>query len=164
MLVLANISNGLVYQHDNVCNFQSNHGHHKTTGYFHIDAMPYCAVIDLLQGKSITIVDATRRHKLLTDAQKFGVPTWCLVFNRALRLRKVRVCDWQTCDMLEVAHMARHRPLVHRLRTLAAIYGWKSPAIIDTNIHLVCYQNAEFDDNTRRIARRVMALQEPCDG
>lgn len=150
-MILANISNGLPYQHDEVCHFQSNHGHNAKCGYFRIDAMPYSAIIALLKGEQITIIDATRRHKKLTDAQKFGIPTWCLVFNRAIGKRKVKVCSWQTPEMLKVSHSDIHKPLVQSIRKLMKYYGVICPAIINENIILSCHQNFIADDNPKRM-------------
>ena len=154
-LVLANIRNGLAYPHDDVCYFQSQFAHHKKLGYFRIDSMPYRAVIHLLCGGEITIVDATAKNKPLTDAQRKGVPTWCLVFNRALRYYDVKVCDWQTVDMVQVAHSRVHKPLVQAIRKLAEIYGESGPAIIGKNVHLVCHRGIEFDDKPELLASLV---------
>ena len=154
-LVLANIRNGLAYPHDDVCYFQSQFAHHKKLGYFRIDAMPYRAVIHLLCGGEITIVDATAKSKPLTDAQRKGVPTWCLVFNRALRIYDVKVCDWQTKDMVEVARSRVHKPLVQTIRKLVEIYGHSGPAVIGENVHLVCHRNVEFDDKPELLAERA---------
>ena len=49
-LVLANLSNGIMYPHDDVCYFASQMAHHKPFGYFHSHSMPLRAVITLLLG------------------------------------------------------------------------------------------------------------------
>eukprot|EP00658_Telonema_sp_P-2_P004561 TRINITY_DN11695_c0_g1_i7.p1 TRINITY_DN11695_c0_g1~~TRINITY_DN11695_c0_g1_i7.p1 ORF type:complete len:125 (+),score=31.02 TRINITY_DN11695_c0_g1_i7:206-580(+) len=49
-LVLANLSNGIMYPHDDVCYFASQMAHHKPQGYFNAFAMPIRAVIVLLLG------------------------------------------------------------------------------------------------------------------
>jgi len=156
---LANLMNGLAYPpYDDVCYFQSCYGHHASYGYFRIDAIPLSAVIHILQGGSITIVDGTRHHKLLSDALKFGVPTWCIVFNRALNFkgsRHIKVCDWQTPEMKQVALSNRHKKLVHTYRKLIKIYGYVRPAIINENVQLECHQYAIFDDKPKRLKKLV---------
>ena len=139
MLRLSNICNGLPYPHDMVCNFMSTHGHHKKDGYFRMDAMPYDAVICLLRGGAVTIIDATQHNKPLTDALKYGVPTWCLMFNRALRC-KIPVCPWMTQDMVDVANGPLHRPLVQRVRRLEQIFGNAGPIEIGKQVMLECYK------------------------
>jgi len=150
-MILANLSNGLVFPHDMVCNFQSNHGHHKKLGYFRIDAMPYTATIHLLQGGEVTIVDASLHQKALTDAQKYGVTTWCLVFNRALKLYGIRVAPWQTRDMEQVANSNIHRQLVHSIRKLVKLYGDNGPAVIGQNVKLECASQCDWDDKPDKI-------------
>jgi len=150
-MILANISNGLAFPHDSVCYFQSQYGHNWKVGYFRIDAMPLDAIIHLLKGGEITIVDATRRHKKLTDAFKFGVPTWCLVFNRAINKRVNKVCDWQTKEMEILSNNGVHEKLIQTIRKLAKYYEPIKPAIIGDNIKLICHQNFSADDKPKRI-------------
>lgn len=149
---LANISNGLAYPHDDVCNFQSNHGHQFSIGYFRLDAMPYRAVIHLLRGGVVEIIDATHGGKALTDAQKFGVPTWCIAFNRAIRMGCSRVCDWQTKEM-ERAALKKHRKTITAIRKLVKVYGCSRPATVGENVLLKTYRNVPFDDKPEIIAR-----------
>jgi len=159
MIRLANMMNGLAYlPYDDICYFQSCYGHHASYGYFRIDAMPIKVVIHLLQCGEITIVDATRKYKPLSDAMKFGVPTWCIVFNRALNFkgsRHIKVCDWQTPEMKRIALSQQHKPLVQTIRKLIRIYGYENPAIIGKNIHLECHQGAIFDDKPKRLKELV---------
>lgn len=152
-MVLANASNGLIYPHDGVCWFQSQHGHHKAQGYFRADAMPWSAVIHMLLGGELEIVDGTTDGKL-SDALRMGVPTWCLVFNRALGMYRTRVCDWQTRDMVEVARSNRHRPTAQAIRRLSIIYGWSGPAIVGSNVRLTCHR-CWHDDKPAMIAQQV---------
>jgi hypothetical protein len=155
---LANMMNGLAYPpYDNVCYFQSCYGHHAGYGYFRIDSMPYNAVIYLLRGGQLTVIDATRKLKPLSDALKYGVPTWCLVFNRALgkEYRSIKVCDWQTPEMLNVALNSIHKPLVQTIRKLIKIYGYRNPAIIGKNVHLECHQEALFDDKPEMLKNHI---------
>lgn len=159
VLRLANIRNGLVYPHDDVCNFQSQHGHQLKCGYFRIDAMPYSAVIHLLRGGEIEIIDATRRDKPLSDALKFGVTTWCMVFNRALNCRGIRVCYWETREMRNAASSSIHRPLVQTIRKLAALYGAEWPARIGINVHLACHSGATFDDDVKALRAKVAKVE-----
>ena len=155
MLQLANMMNGLAYPPwDDVCYFQSCYGHHASYGYFRIDAMPFKAVIQLLQGGKITIIDATRKQKALSDALKFGVPTWCLVFNRAINSkesRQAKVCDWQTPEMKHVALNNLHKPLVQTIRKLIKVYGYRTPAVIGKNVILECHPGATFDDEPNKL-------------
>ena len=159
-LRLANISNGLAFPHDDVCYFQSNFAHHcKSHGYFRIDAMPYRAIIHLLLGGTVTIIDGTRRHKPLSDALRFGVPTWCIVFNRGLAFRGSRhilVCDWQTDAMATTALSDRHTPAAHAIRKLSHIYGYTEPAIVGKNVLLECHHGCEWDDHPDRLRSRIL--------
>lgn len=158
MLRLANISNGLVFPHDDVCYFQSQHGHRYATGYFAHNAMPFSAIIQLLLGNNVKIIDATRRHKKLTDALKFGVPTFSLVFNRAIYKRNIIVCDWQTAEMVRMAHSHIHKPLVQSIRKLSKYFGAKKPIIIGENLVLECHQGFIGDDKPERIRRMIQDI------
>lgn len=145
-LRLANVSNGLAYPHHDLCHFQSNHGHHASEGYFRLDAMPLRAVVQLLVGGQIVIVDAGVRGRL-TDALRFGVPTWCAVYNRAVMLNPgIRTCPWFTRAMACAAGSADHRPLVHTIRKLARVYGGGRPAVIGKNVLLECHGLVGHDD------------------
>ena len=144
MIRLANVRNGLAYPHDGLCYFQSNHGHHAADGYFRIDAMPLDAVRLLLLGGQVVIVDAGRADRL-TDALRFGVPTWCAVFNRAIQARIHSTCPWFTSDMLHAAWSARQRPLKQTIRKLAEVYGASRPAVVGKNILLECHR-CDHDD------------------
>ena len=163
-LRLANASNGLAFPpYDDICMFQSQHAHHcQRCGYFRADAMPWRAVVCLLGGGSVRIVDATRRHKPLTDALRYGVPTWCLVFNRALGDRRSVVCAWQTPEMRKCANADRHKPTAHAIRKLARVLApWPSPvrAIIGQNVLLECHQGFDADDKPKRLAARIRVQQ-----
>jgi len=155
ILRLANIRNGLPYPHDMVSAFQSCHGHHFRDGYFRADAMPYDAVIHILQGGTIEIIDGTQHDKDLTDAQRFGIPTWCRVFNRALGRNDVRVCEWETVHIRRAANAPRQRPLVQTIRKLAAIFGNAGPAIIGQNVLLTCYRRIGWDDKPEMLAALI---------
>ncbi len=163
-LRLANMRNGLAFPHDAVCYFQSNHGHRMQTGYFRIDAMPYDAVIHLLRSGKVRIVDATRRRKQITDAQRMGIPTWCLVFNRALSdkaARAAKVCPWETPEMRHLAHHTdTHAALIATVRKLARLYGQPRPrpCIIGENVLLECHQGFIADDQPRRLRELIEAL------
>jgi len=156
---IANMMNGLAYPpYNDICYFQSCYGHHASDGYFRIDSMPYNAVLHLLRGGQITIVDATQSQKPLSDALKFGVPTWCIVFNRALDFpgsRGIKVCGWQTPEMKKVALDNHHKPLVQTIRKLVKVFGYKRPAIIGDNIHLECHESVIFDDKPERLKQLV---------
>lgn len=149
MLMLANISNGLVFPHDGVCFFMSTYGHHAKLGYFRIDAMPWSAVIHLMNNGEIAIIDATRGDKSLTDAQRYGVPTWCMVYNRAIRAKSDRVCDWETDAMRRVASSNYHKKLIRSIRKLAKYYRPTRPAVIGQNVHLICHRRFQFDDRVQ---------------
>lgn len=161
MLTLANMSNGLAFPpYDYISYFQSNHGHNAKIGYFDSGSMPYSAIVHLLRGGEITIVDATRRRKPLTDAQKFGIPTWCLVFNRAVgqfdkSYRKVKVCAWQTPEMLKIAHSDTHKSYVQTIRKFIKLFGYSKPAVIGDNVFLVCHQ-AFIGDDKPKIIQKLM--------
>lgn len=148
LLVLANIRNGLAYPHDDVCCFQSCHAHHLSCGYFRMDAMPYSAVIHLLKGGIIKIVDATQHDKPLSDALKYGVPAWCRVFNRSVggSYNEHHVCGWETREIRIAANKQEQRPLVQTYRKLIQLYGVTKPAVIGDNVILECHRNVTFDD------------------
>jgi len=146
MKTYANISNGLAFPHDNVCMFKSTHGHNYKMGYFRIDAMPYSAVIELLKGNQIKIIDATHHSKPLTDGLKYGLTTWTLVFNRALGY-DIKVAPWQTKEMRKVSRRNGDvKKLVRTIRGLNKLFGNKGPAIIGDNIYIECHQNFKYDD------------------
>ena len=148
---IANATNGLAFPpYDAVSMFLSTHGHNCKFGYFRIDAMPYLVVIRLLQGETITMVDATQHNKPLTDAFKFGLTTWALVFNRAIR-NEVQVAPWQTIPMWRNAHSNHFKPLVQRIRRLAEIYKPSKPAIISDNILVEVHRNFMYDDKPQEI-------------
>lgn len=160
MIRIANATNGLAFPpFDAVSMFLSTHGHNYQFGYFRIDAMPYIAVIELLEGNQILMVDATQHNKELPDAFKFGLTTWCIVFNRAIR-QELRVANWQTREMWLNGHSARFKPLVQRIRRLAEIYHPSCPAILGDNVLVEVHRNFELDDKPCEIAarREVMEL------
>lgn len=79
-MIIANATNGLAFPHDHVCYFQSQFAHHMRLGYFRLDSMPIQPIIHLLNGGTITIVDATKHDKPLSDALKIWgtCMVWCL--------------------------------------------------------------------------------------
>lgn len=157
MLRIANATNGLAFPpYDAVSMFLSTHGHNCKMGYFRIDAMPYQAVVELLCGRPIQLVDATQHNKALPDSFKFGVTTWCLVFNRAVR-QVVEVAPWQTREMVAAANSRQHRPLVQRIRRLANVFGLVGPAIIDSNVLLEVHRCFDADDKPQLILNKEEA-------
>lgn len=156
----ANIRNGLPFPHEGVCYFQSMYGHHYKDGYFRLDSMPLDAVIHLLSGEQIGIVDGTQHNKPLSDALRFGVPTWCMVFNRSLR-NPVPVCEWETPEMRRAAGDNRQKPLVKTIRKLVAIYGATQPAVIGRSVILRCARTITWDDKPDEIRRLIHANLPP---
>ena len=156
-LVLANISNGLAFPPcDDYCYFQSNYAHHAKTGYFAHNSISWKAIIHLLQAGDITIIDATRRHKPLSDALAKGCVVFALVFNRAIgtkEVRKIKTVSWQTPEMVRVANSAVHKPMVATIRKLIKYYGWAKPAIIGDNVKLICHQGFIADDKPERLKK-----------
>jgi len=156
-LRLANATNGLAFPpYDGISYFQSQHGHHASMGYFRVDAMPWIAVKRLLLSREpVIIVDATAKDKPLTDALKYGVPTWALVFNRALGMRYTCVCPWQTDAMLRAANRSMHRPLVHSIRKFIKVFGngRRSPIVIGKDIILECHRLFSMDDRLELLAK-----------
>ena len=143
---IANATNGLAFPpYDAVSMFLSTHGHSRKFGYFRIDAMPYNAVIALLKGETITLVDATQHDKPLTDGFRYGLSTWCMVFNRAIR-SFIDCANWITPDIRTAAMLAKHKPLVTRIRRLAIIYGISKPAVIGDNVLVEMHKNFANDD------------------
>jgi len=155
MLRLANIRNGLAFPHDGVCMFQSCHGHHVADGYFRIDAMSYRVVIELLRGHPMTIVDGTARNKPLSDALRYGVPTWLMVFNRAICQRRVHVCPWVTPEMVRVAQGSYHKPLVQSIRKLARLYPPLGPLKVGHNVFLENHPLCGVDDKPKELRARL---------
>jgi len=156
---LANIRNGLAYPpFDDVCRFQSCHAHHLSCGYFREDAMPYKAVIHLLLGGKIEIIDGTQHNKPLSDALKYGVPTWCRVFNRAVggNFNEFKVCSWETREMRIAANTQQKRLLVQTYRKLIELYGVKAPAIVGNNVILTCHSNIKFDDKPEQLRELLL--------
>lgn len=117
--------------------------------------MPFSAIIHLLQGGTLTIVDATQHGKPLTDAQKYGIATWCLVYNRAIRRRADKICAWQTREMEMVASSNIHKKLIKTIRKLARYYPPTKPAIIGENVQLVCHRGFALDDKAEEIRNKL---------
>lgn len=148
MKTYANITNGLAYPHDDVCHFMSTHGHNCKMGYYRLDSMPYSAVIELLKGRPIKVVDGTAHNKPLTDGLKFGLTTWAITYNRALHT-DMGVAPWQTPEMWFNGHRSDvSRRVVQRIRRLLAVYGGKTalPAILGETILVECHRNIAHDD------------------
>lgn|SRR3990167_763998 len=164
MYTLANITNGLVYPHDGVCYFQSNHGHNRKIGYFTHDAMPWEAVVRLLRGEQIKIVDATAKSKGLTDALRYGVTTWAIVFNRGLGIRPknkfYEVSGWETKEMVSAALSDIHKPLAHSIKKLNRLFGRTEPVIIGTDIILECHRNCLHDDRIVLVKSILNAVRD----
>ena len=163
-LRLANASNGLAFPHDGVCFFQSQHAHHMKHGYFADNAMPWDAVVALLKDGTVTVVDATRKDKRMTGALKFGVPTWCLVYNRAVRRLGVRVCEWETPEMRHVAMNGYHEHLLGPIRRLARVYARAGarPAVIGKNVILECHSGFVADDDPEGLRQLVETESNFC--
>ena len=177
MYTYANLSNGIAFPHNSVCRFQSNHGHNWKLGYFAVDSMPWDAVIRLLHGEPITIVDATAHNKPLSDGLRYGLTTWAMAFNRAIRRNDcVRVAPWSTREMCLAAyrnHTAKQ--VVQGIRRLARIYGAYGPVWLSCNdprcpsvlskfsgscakINVKCYSDFKADDDP--FALSVLAQQQ----
>lgn len=163
MYTLANISNGLCFPHDDVCRFQSNHGHNWKIGYFDVDAMPWSAVIRLLRGESIRVIDATGKKKPLTDGLKYGLTTWAMAFNRGLGRTNTFIAPWSTREMALAAYQSEPaRKVAHGVRRLSRIYG-HSPHLMLVmpigglvyngwpTIFVDCVSNFMYDDKPEKI-------------
>lgn len=181
MYTYANLSNGIAFPHNSVCRFQSNHGHNWKLGYFAVDSMPWDAVIRLLHGEPITIVDATAHNKPLSDGLRYGLTTWAMTFNRAIRRNDcVRVAPWSTREMCLAAyrnHTAKQ--VVQGIRRLARIYGVHGPVWLSCNdprclstrkpflgpsteIRVQCWSKFEADDNPTALATLVKSRPNNC--
>lgn len=134
------------------------HAHSYKMGYFRIDAMPYDAVMHLLKGGSVEIIDGTQHNKPLSDALKYGVTTWALVFNRALRYSGC-VAPWETPEMRRAAQAKRHKPLVQMIRKLADLVG-SHPIIIGQNLHLTCHRQIAHDDKVDILRELIRGQRE----
>ena len=182
---LYNASSGLPLGGKNaeVCFFQSCHAHNLKCGYFADNAMPWNAVIELLKGGILNIVDGSRnksgyvmgnrRCGKLSDALTYGVPTWMMVFNQAIQkipARRtcadylwdefewynpldIKVCEWQTRHMIRATF--KHDKLRHQIRRLAKVYGRKGPAIVGRNVMLTTHR-ATWDDKPEEMKRRMI--------
>jgi hypothetical protein len=156
MIRIANASNGLMFPpYTDVSNFMSTHAHHKTDGYFRMDAMPYSAIISLLRGQHITLIDATTKTHGYPDAFKYGVPTFCLVFNRAIGFKRESVCAWQTKDMIEVAHSNFHNKLKERIRHLNNIFGNNGAIKIGEAIFFEVHYRYVYDDKPMQMIKHL---------
>jgi len=158
ILRVANASNGLAFPpYDEISMFLSQHGHHIKTGYFRIDAMPHTVTAHLLQGGKIVVVDATRKSHGLPDGIKKGLTTWCLVFNRAIGYRRIRVAEWETPEMRRVAFSNTHKKTVQAIRRLARILGDCGPVWIgkDAPVMLEIHHNFRLDDKPHEISKAL---------
>ena len=152
MLRVANATNGLAFPpYDCVSMFLSTHGHNYSMGYFRIDAMPYRAIIELLGGGEIKVVDATQHDKPLPDALKFGVTTFALVFNRAVGEYKLVVAPWQTREMRRAALSGAHKKLVQRIRRLVKVFGHSGPVEMGKQVQWEVHRNFPWDDKPEKI-------------
>jgi hypothetical protein len=154
MLRIANATNGLAFgPYEAVSMFLSIHGHNYSMGYFRIDAMPYLAVIRLLQGGTIQIVDATQHNKALPDSIRFGVTTFALVFNRAIGEYDLKVASWQTPEMKRAAMSSAHKKLVQRIRRLAQVFGHSGPVKMGEQIQWEVHRNFTLDDKPNQLLK-----------
>jgi hypothetical protein len=151
VLRLANLSNGLAFPpRDGVCHFQSQHGHHYP--YLREGAMPLDAVVHLLRGGRLLVVDGTRRRTGLPDALRTGVPTWCRVYNRALGDRHgPPVCAWETPDIRRAALETCQRPTVQTIRKLIRLFGPGPRAVVGETVLYEVHRNICVDDRPARI-------------
>jgi hypothetical protein len=154
--IYANITNGLAYPHHEVAHFMSTHGHSCKFGYFRLDAMPYSAVIELLNGRPIRVVDATQHNKPLTDGLKYGLTTWVLVFNRGIRqpIDFREVAPWATKEMAKAALFSKQsKQLVQRIRRLQTIYGDQGSVRIGPGqlVEVECHRNFRLDDKPEQL-------------
>ena len=160
-MIVANARNGLIYPHDEVCYFMSAHGQAAKIGYFRMDSMPWSVAIAIATGDRVEIVDATPGAKPLTDGLKFGVPTWCLVYNRAIHRPELSVCSWETPHMRRLAQNGVHRKTAHALRKLLfCVTPEPQPAIVGQNVILTCHQRAYWDDKPE-ILRALLESEKP---
>ncbi len=150
-------SNGLAYPHDDICFFQSQHGHHARCGYFADNAMPWSAVAHLLCGGTIEVIDASQ-HRRMTDALRFGVATWCRVFNAAV-CRTDAGSDWETPEMRRAAN--QHAKLRRLIRRLWRAHGCPGvAAVCGQNVLLTCHQQVAFDDKIDLLCRRIIEVRK----
>lgn len=179
MMLLANASNGLalVPLPDAVSAFLSSHAHHYP--YRSVGAMPPDAILELLRGGVVSVVDGSKR-KPYPDSLVTGVGTWALVFGRAVEKLGGQLSDvpWATREMLKACWREEHEPTVKLIRRLArissvpdrplAVHCWpntlrwggrnvapswplRGPAIVVDSFA------APFDDDPEAIARRLTA-------
>lgn len=67
-------------------------------------------------------IDATQKKKGSPDSVK-GLTTWCLVFNRAIGHRNVKVAEWETWEMRKMAFSSIHKKTVQAIRRLERVFG-----------------------------------------
>lgn len=122
MLTAANASNGLALAPfpDTVSVFLSSHAHRWP--YRSIGAMPPDAILELLRGGIVQVVDGSKR-KSYPDSLVTGVGTWALVFGRAVKKLGGQLSDvpWATREMYKACWHAEHEPTVKLVRRLARI-------------------------------------------
>jgi hypothetical protein len=120
VMTLANARNGIPMapDADGVSMFLSTHAHRPP--YFRIDAMPYHAVVHLLRGGVVRIVDGSAR-KGIPDSLLTGVGTWAMVFGRAIG--QPSIVPWMTTAMKRACWTRAHRPTVQAILRLTTIYG-----------------------------------------
>ena len=94
-------------------------------------------------------------NKPLSDALRFGVPTWCLVFNRAIGSRSVAVAPWCTREMINIAHGPLHGPLVQSIRKLAKLFPPVQPAVVGQTVILECHPLCGHDDNAAKLKEKI---------
>jgi hypothetical protein len=129
VLYVLNASNGLAYKAlcptDHVSLFLSSQAHHADC-YFRAEAMPHSALVRLLCGGVVAVVDASGR-KPFPDSLVTGVGSWVLAFNRALR-GEGEVPHATPAMRRFAGHSEEADRVVRSVRRLARIYGDRGPA------------------------------------
>lgn len=136
--------------------------------------MPLRAIVHLLLGRRIVIVDGTAKARRASDALTYGVPTWCAAYNAALGFRSPP-CGWITDHAMVQARSDVHRQMRHTVIKLAEIYapngapaaliGWtvhpgmsSTPSITfspDANVILECHRGIDHDDRPEVLRQRM---------
>ncbi len=131
VLWVCNARNGLAHRNElqtpHIGYFLSSHAHHKQC-YFVPYAMPLAAIVHLLCGGVVAVVDASRR-KVFPDSLVAGLGSWVYAFNRGIGVYEPDFVPYGTSAMWWYAIRSRNaREIKKVVRRLATILGDKGPA------------------------------------
>jgi hypothetical protein len=147
-MIVLNCRNGLPFNNyfrtEHYSMFLSSHAHHANC-YFQSGDMPISAIIELLKGGIVTVVDAST-SKPFPDALVTGLGSWVIAFNRGLKSDESP--EHSTPAMRKYAYYSDEAKRVKQtVRRLKTVYGDSGPA----KMHLWNGRNTQFVYNSKAV-------------